>query len=75
MPKFELYQKVRVVHVPTRLDAFWPSVGRRSPRVGDTGAVVEVYLDPHEAYCVEAVLPDGATDWLVDFLPDDLEAV
>jgi len=43
--------------------------------VGDTGAVVEVYLDPHEAYCVEAVMPGGATDWLVDFLPDELEAV
>ena len=75
MPKFQQYQVVRVVCVPSRANAFSPLVCNRSPRVGDTGAVVEVYSDPNEAYCVEAVLPDGRTEWLADFLPDELETV
>ncbi|MDR3409496.1 MAG: hypothetical protein P4N59_02985 [Negativicutes bacterium] len=75
MSKFQPYQTVRVVRVPSRADASWSGIGSRLPQVGDTGAVVEVYSDPHEAYCVEAVLPDGRTEWLVDFLPEELELV
>lgn len=76
MPKFEPYQTVRVVRVPSRADASVLSGGDyRSPQIGDTGAVVEVYSNPQEAYCVEAVTPEGRTEWLVDFLPDELEAV
>lgn len=75
MPKFHLHQTVRVVHVPSRANTSWPRVGNRSPQIGDTGAVVEVYSVPHEAYTVEAVLPDGRAKWLVDFLPDEIEAV
>jgi len=74
MPKFAPYQTVRVVRVPSRQNASWRGVGDRLPRVGETGTVVEVYTEPHEAYSVEAVLADGRTEWLVDFLPDELEA-
>jgi hypothetical protein len=75
MAKFEFYQMVRVVRAPSRKDAAWLSDRKyRSPKIGDTGAVVEVYLDPREAYCVEAVAPDGKIEWLVDFLPDELES-
>lgn len=76
MPKFEMYQTVRVVRVPSRPDApVLTGAEYRLPQVGDTEAVVEVYSEPHEAYCVEAVAPNGRTEWLVDFLPDELEVV
>jgi len=53
---------------PSRADAAVLSGGDyRSPQIGDTGTVVEVFSDPHEAYCVEAVAPDGRIEWLVDF--------
>jgi hypothetical protein len=72
MPKFQLYDTVRVVRVPARQpggheDRF------RLPRVGDTGAVVMVYETPQEGYTVEAVANDGRTEWLMEFPPDDLE--
>ena len=72
--KFQLYDSVRVVRVPSQpagsaTDRF------REPRVGDTGAVVMVYEEPTEGYTVEAVARDGRTEWLVDFPPDDLEIV
>jgi hypothetical protein len=76
MAKFEMYQIVRVVRVPTRNDASFPLNGaQRLPKIGETGTVVEIYLSPHEAYCVESVAPDARPERLVDFLPEELEAV
>ena len=69
MPKFQPYQRVRVIQVLPRMDS---NIGDCFPQVGDIGTVVEVYSDP-EAYCVEAVLPNGRTKWLMDFSPDDLQ--
>jgi len=72
MPKFAMYQTVRVTRVPSTPNT-WPIPG--VPLVGDTGAVIEIYLEPHEAYTVESVASDGSANWLVDFLPDELESV
>jgi hypothetical protein len=72
--KFQPYDVVRVVHLPSQT-AGGTADGFRAPRVGDTGAVVMVYEQPSEGYTVEAVACDGSTEWLVDFLPDDLERV
>jgi hypothetical protein len=43
--------------------------------IGDTGAVVGIFSQPRESYTVESVGPDGNARWLVDFSPEDLEAV
>jgi Domain of unknown function (DUF4926) len=72
MSKFAMYQTVRVVSVPAASKA-WPRSGL--PQIGDTGAVIEIYCEPHEAYTVESVASDGRTNWLVDFLPNELETV
>ena len=71
MTEFREYDVVRVVSVP--ITASHPDDGFRVPRVGDTGAVVMVYNAPIEGYTVECVSPDGRTEWLLEFVPDDLE--
>ena len=73
MPKFAIYQSVRVVRLSSPKP--WPGFEQTMPKIGDTGAIVEVYSEPHEAYTVESVMPDGRARWLFDFLPDDLELV
>lgn len=76
MPKFRMNQVVRVIRAPERQKT-WVLTGAEcyAPRAGDTGAVVEIYSDPREAYCIKAVAPDGRTDWLLDFLPEELESL
>jgi hypothetical protein len=75
-PKFKLDEVVRVLRAPKGQNQ-WVLTGAecRVPCVGDTGTVIEVYSDPREAYCVEAVASDGRTGWLLDFLPGDLQSV
>ena len=74
MPKFKMHQVVRVIRVPEG-QSTWVLTGAESrvPCTGDTGTVIEIYSDPREAYCVEAVAPDSRTIWLLDFLPEELE--
>jgi hypothetical protein len=76
MPKFKINQVVRVIRAPEGQNT-WILTGAeyRAPRAGDRGAVVEVYSNPHEAHCIQAVAPDGRTNWLLDFLPEELESV
>ena len=74
--KFEPYQRVKVVRVVSPKHNFLSGIGgTRSPRVGDVGCIVDIYSKPHEAYCVECVRPDGGSDWLADFLPEELDLV
>jgi hypothetical protein len=72
--KFQMYDVVRVVRLPTIADCSVES-RFRAAQIGDTGTVVMAYEQPREGYTVEAVAPDGKTEWLLDFLPDDLEIV
>lgn len=75
MPKtLRPYMVVRVVAI--RGDRF---TGRkvfysRHPRVGDTGAVLDVYEKPALAYEVECSDPaTGTTIWLEAMYPDEIE--
>lgn len=54
-----------------------PSVhDARHPRVGDIGAVLEVYTAPELAYEVECADPQtGENLWLNAMFPDELEAI
>lgn len=69
--KFKQYQIVKVICIPSSNSI----IDGCSPKIGDTGTIVEFYSNPYEAYTVEMVLPDGKTKWLVDFLPEELETV
>ncbi len=70
--KFQLYDIVRVARPPAGKN-LGERIGDRQPRIGDKGTVVMAYAKPHEGYTVEAVAPDGRTEWLADFLPGELE--
>ena len=72
--KFQIYDIVRVTRLPD-LPVKGERGSFRSARVGDTGTVVMVYEEPSEGYTVEGVAGSGRTEWLGDFLPDDLEKV
>jgi hypothetical protein len=76
MPKFKINQVVRVIRAPEGQNK-WVLTGAEwdAPCAGDRGAVIEVYSDPREAYCIRAVAPDGRTKWLLDFLPEELESL
>jgi len=76
MPKFRMNQVVRVISAPEGQNT-WILTGAecRAPRAGDRGAVVEIYSNPREAYCIQAVAPNGRTNWLLDFRPDELESL
>lgn len=74
MNVFDEYDVVRVVklHKPDR--QFNGTLGvRRSPRVGDIGAICHVH-NPGNVL-VEMVNYDGLTVWLADFEVEELELV
>jgi hypothetical protein len=67
---------VRVVRLNTDDRHFTGSPGvLRSPRIGDTGAIVHAYdpTDISAPFIVECVASDGLTVWLADFSTDELE--
>ena len=72
MPKFQLFDAVRVVRVPAGQRA---SAESRLAKVGDIGVVMMVYDSPREGYGVEGVEDDGRNEWYFDFAPEDLERV
>lgn len=49
----------------------------RSPAIGDTGTIVEVYRidQKNAAYCVESINNEGYTIWLADFLPEEIHPI
>jgi hypothetical protein len=62
--------KVKVIR---RAVSFEPDgTNRRPPRVGDIATIVEVYADP-SGYELECCDPDGITEWLLAFRPEDIE--
>lgn len=74
MARFRLDEVVRVLRAPAGQNQ-WVLTGAEcgTPRAGDLGTVIEVYAEPREAYCIKAVGPNGQTNWLLDFLPDEIE--
>jgi hypothetical protein len=72
MPRFQLYDRVRVIAAAQSFDG---RLSRRAPQVGDVGTIVMAYDSPSKGYTVEAVQEDGQTAWLADFRPDQLESV
>lgn len=71
------YQVVRVRQPPaSERDDGW-CVNRRPPAVGDTGTIVDVLHAPGlpDLFVVECSGQDGITDWLSEFLPDELESL
>lgn len=72
-----LYQMVRVrrlLRAPGDYDE--RRMNRRPPRVGDSGAIVEIVRGPEgrARYVVEAGGPGGVPEWLADFAAEELEA-
>jgi hypothetical protein len=73
MAKFQMFQTVRLVKIPERDARVIIHNSFRAPKLGDTGAVIEIFSEPREHYFVEAVTPDGGCDWILDLFPDELE--
>ena len=49
---------------------------QRSPKVGDTGAVLEIYSEPERGFEVECSDPaSGQTLWLEAMYPEEIEIV
>jgi hypothetical protein len=75
MSKFSLFQTVRVVSLHSPKAWPWPISSLPSPQIGDIGAIIGICPQRRESYTVESILPGGKTRWLIDFSPEDLEAV
>ena len=74
MQQFQLHQRVRIARlVGSHVNSL--SGAGDVPAIGDVGWIVDVYSEPHEAYCVECTTPGGATRWISDFAADELEPV
>jgi hypothetical protein len=78
MPAFVELSTVRVRQLLRADDDAYDDwrVNERRPRVGDVGTVVDVlHADGSpDRYVVECVGDDGQTEWLADFVADELEA-
>jgi hypothetical protein len=77
MPGLKQYDVVRVLSVLRVQVEDAPRIGTRSPRIGDTGTIVEILraADSSDSYMVEAVEKDGTTLWLTDFPAEALEVI
>ena len=71
MSRLQEYDVVRVLSIGSAKPD--PSIGSRSPVIGDSGTIVSVLAPGH--YIVEAVKDDGTTNWLSDFEGTDLELI
>jgi hypothetical protein len=71
---FELYDTVRIARVliPDR-DVDGSAADPPQPRVGETGVIVTPLGDC--VYLVERSTDDGRTQWMAEFLEDELELV
>ncbi len=86
MDRIVEYDVARIVRlIGTPQDHLIMSDCERPPRVGDTGAVVDIVGPdgrvggspdaPNVRYLVEDVAPDGRTVWLAEFRRDELAIV
>ena len=76
MTDLQAYDVVEVISVPP-LEG-WPGLTTRSPRIGDTGTIVNIVpssVTNEDAYLVECVGEDGNTIWLAFFKADQLRVV
>lgn len=78
--QFDIVRVVRIVGAPDSHLAL--STSARTPKIGDTGTVVDLLRDdgytgaspdaPSRRYLVERVAADGRTVWLAEFTRDEL---
>jgi hypothetical protein len=70
----QVVRVARLLHAPEQYDGW--KLNQRPPRVGDTGAIVDVLGAPGVAmeYVVESRGTDGVTVWLGTFESEELEA-
>ena len=76
MAEFHEYDVVRVTQL-LQPDRYYDGTQgvKRSPRVGDIGAIVHMPPGSNSWCIVESVDNDGLTIWLADFVADELELV
>ncbi len=70
------YDVVEVISVPPVEG--WPGLITRSPRIGDTGTIVNIVSSSvanENACLVECVGEDGSTIWLAFFKADQLQVI
>lgn len=73
---FQQFDTVKVVAIRGDRFAQAQVFHQRLPKLGDMGAILDVYASPHEAYEVECSDPaSGFTIWLQAMYPDELELV
>jgi len=69
---FKQYDVVRVIGIKSN-QIFQPdSFNRRGPRIGDLATILEIYSEPF-GYELECSDPNGITEWLGGFGPDEME--
>jgi hypothetical protein len=72
----KLYSEVRIHQLLRGDDDAYDDwgVNRRRPRLGDVGTLVEILQAPgaQDRYVVECSMADGNTEWLSDFVADEL---
>jgi hypothetical protein len=68
------YSRVRIVRMKRPPTDYVDATGCRPPTVGETGAIVMVCESATGyGYIVESVKPDGNTEWLATFDPDEVQ--
>ena len=79
MTSFKLYSEVRIRRMLRSDDDSYDDwrVNRRRPALGDVGTLIDILHAPGkpDRYVVECCTSDGSTEWLSDFVMDELEAL
>jgi hypothetical protein len=74
----KLYSIVKIIRLIRGADDYngW-NLNRESPKVGETGTIVEILYakDLLDCYVVEKADLDGTTIWLSDFVEEELEPI
>jgi hypothetical protein len=70
--KFAQYDVVKIKAFRSETALNLDTFNRRPPQVGDVATIVEVRTKPL-GYELECSGPDGVTEWLLAFAPEDID--
>jgi len=73
--EYDVVQVVQLLHSPEYYDGW--KLNKRPPKIGDEGTLLNIATAPDlpTHFIVEAASEDGDTDWLGEFVEEELELV
>lgn len=73
--QFKQYDVVKVLALlnPEKLQGCGYGLGYGSPKVGDIGTIVEIYITPYLGYDIECIDEQGATKWVTTFEASEIK--